>query len=206
MRLYTIQSTIFYENLLADGIAYCEHTSETAIELMDSYLWMADQLNQKVPCPKEGILPIWAWYTKQIPQPPFSPDIMDCGIESDEAVYLEIEVPEKDILLSDADLWYDRVINLEHVCNKKSPLAMKISRLEKEAGKILFFEDFSESLQEEIRESWNNIFVLSDKTKSIQAVFWSLRKEQIISAYKLEFDGEILQYHRIKKSPSEEGQ
>lgn len=82
---------------------------------------------------------------------------------------------------------------------------MKISRLEKEAGRILFFEDFQESLQEEIRESWNNIFNLSDKTKSIQAVFWSLRKEQIISAYKLEFDGEILQYHRIKKKSLRRG-
>ena len=176
MRLYTIQSTTFFENLLADGFAFCEHTSESAIELMESYQWMADQLNQKVPCPKDGILPIWAWYqySYKNPQPPFLPDIMDCGIESDEAVYLEIEVSDEEILLSNSDLWHDRVINLEHVCNKKSPLAMKISRLEKEAGRILFFEDFPESLQEEIRESWNNIFNLTKKTKSIQAAgMWS---------------------------------
>lgn len=200
MRLYTIQSTIFYENLLDDGIAYCEHTSRAAVELMESYLWMANQLSQKVPCPKDGILPIWAWYQYSFknPQPPFSPGIMDCGIGTNEAVYLEIEVPDEEVLLSDADLWHDRVINQEHVCNKRSPLAMKISQLEKEAGRILFFEDFPESLQEVIRESWNNIFTLSDITKSIQAVFWSLRKEHIKRAYRLVRNGEILQFHLIK--------
>ena len=78
----------------------------------------------------------------------------------------------------------------------------KTDLLEKEAGKSLDFDDYPLEIQKEIEKSWEAIFDLDRRDKevgrthkrnrSIQATFWMLKPENVISVEFLERKGEVV--------------
>lgn len=63
------------------------------------YKWMMNQINKKIP-KYHGEYPIWLWPEKQ--------DLRRSGYKErgTKAVYLEIEIPESQVLLSDFNAWH----------------------------------------------------------------------------------------------------
>lgn len=108
MRIYTIQRIELYEDLLHNGIAYCNRESKMCCDYRFQFDWMAGQMRKRVGMPLfEGIkYPLWVWQqysSRKKTKPPMSPH--DIPFRQEEAVMLELDVPEDQVLLSDFALW-----------------------------------------------------------------------------------------------------
>ena len=170
MILYTIrnQSEINQLNSLGELI-----TDPTRIEndWKFQYKWMTGKLNQKVQCPANIRYPLWAWVKK-----PQQDEIIG-GYDSSCGLFLiTFEINEDEILTSSFDEWND-CLNTWY-----------ISESEEEHDLFESQDLTQEEKQREIVKSWEKIFnenLTRDgdwllKDPSIQAVFWKLKKNQII--------------------------
>ena len=202
MRLWTIQGIEIYEQLQRDRVAYCTKPAWSDDEkFMKAYLWMADEMRQRIGEPpiKDIKYPMWAWYqynsTKSKKPPRSYLDIQE-GVSA----YMEIEIPDNEVLLSDFCNWHN-VLNQYPLTNWKR-IDKKTDLLEKEAGKSLDFDDYPLEIQKEIEKSWEAIFDLDRRDKevgrthkrnrSIQATFWMLKPDNVISVEFLERKGEVV--------------
>ncbi len=191
MRLWTIQGIEIYEQLQHDGVVYCTKPSWSDNEsFMKAYHWMAEQMKRRIGEPpiKEIEYPMWAWYqynSIKSNKPPRSFSNIPEGIST----YMEIEIPDKDVLLSGFSNWH-AVLNQCPLSDWKK-IEKKTDLLDKEAGRRLEFDEYPLDIQREIEKSWEAIFDLNRRDKdvgrkhkrnrSIQATFWMLKKEHIIS-------------------------
>lgn len=64
MRLWTLQTIEFYNELIGNGIAYCSKISTIAQDCTIAYKWIAEQMKKRIgePPMSEIKLPVWAWY------------------------------------------------------------------------------------------------------------------------------------------------
>ena len=202
MRLWTIQGIEIYEQLQRDGVAYCTKPAWSDDEkFMKAYRWMANQMGQRIGGPpiKDIKYPMWAWYQYRSAKSKMPP--RSClDIPERVSAYMEIEIPDSEVLLSDFMNWHN-VLNQYTLTNWKR-IEKKIDMLEKEAGRSLSFNDYPVEIQEEIEKSWEAIFDLDrrdnevgrthKRNRSIQATFWMLKPENVISVEFLERKGEVV--------------
>ena len=202
MRLWTIQGIEIYEQLQRDRVAYCTKPAWSDDEkFMKAYLWMADEMRQRIGEPplKDIKYPMWAWYqynSAKSKKPPRS----WLDIQEGVSAYMEIEIPDNKVLLSGFCNWHN-VLNQWPLTNWKR-IDKKTDLLEKEAGKSLDFDDYPVEIQKEIEDSWEAIFDLDRRDKevgrthkrnrSIQATFWMLKPDNVISVEFLERKGEVV--------------
>ena len=202
MRLWTIQGIEIYEQLQRDGVVYCTKPAWSDDEkFMKAYHWMADQMRQRIgePTIKDIKYPMWAWYqynSAKSNKPPRSYLDIQEGIST----YMEIEIPDNEVLLSSFTNWHN-VLNQWPLTNWKR-IDKKTDLLEKKAGKSLDFDDYPVEIQKEIEESWEAIFDLDRRDKevgrthkrnrSIQATFWMLKPENVFSVEFLERKGNVV--------------
>ena len=185
MRLWTIQGIEIYNKMQKDGFAYCTLPNwRDSAEFMRAYRWMSGQMKRRIGEPpiKEIEYPIWAWFqydSAKKKRPPKNPLNVSEGVSA----YMEIEVPDKEVLLSDFSNWHS-ALNGWPLDNWKR------------------FNNYPAEIQREIEASWKPIFDLNrrDKTvgrthrrnRSIQASFWVLRQEYIRSVEFLERKGNVV--------------
>lgn len=210
MRLWTIQGIEIYEQLVKEGVTYCTKPAwGDEDNFVYAYHWMAEQMRKRIGEPPiEGIeYPLWAWYqydSAKKNKPPRSPKDVSEGVSA----YMEIEIPEDEVLLSDFDDWHSP-LNRGPVRNWKE-IWKKIDLQDKIAGRSLDLMDYPQDLRQEIEDSWEGIFELDirekgvrhKRNKSIQATFWALYPENIVSVEFLERNGDIvkqIKYSNIKK-------
>lgn len=202
MRLWTLQGIEIYEMLQREGVAYCTKPSwADEPRFMHAYHWMADQMRQRIGEPPiKGIeFPMWAWYqynSAKSNKPPRSLHDADDGLSA----YMEIEIPDRDVLLSEFSSWH-AVLNEGPIDNWKK-ISKKTDLLDREAGRMLALEEYPLEIQQEIEKSWEAVFDLDrrDKTvgrthkknRSIQATFWLLKPEHIVSVEILEKKGNVI--------------
>jgi len=202
MRLWTIQGIEIYEQLVRDGVAYCTKPSWGDEEVfMYAYHWMTEQMRKRIGEPPiEGIeYPLWAWYqydSAKKNKPPRNQNNVPEGLY----VYMEIKIPEKDVVLSDFNSWL-APLNQAPLKNWKK-IWKKMELQDKIAGRSLDFMDYPLELRKEIEESWEAVFDLDLREKgisrkhrrnrSIQATFWALYPENIVSVEFLERKGDIV--------------
>lgn len=203
MRLWTIQGIEIYEQLQRDGVAYCIKPSfpDDKPIILHAYHWMAEQMRRRIGEPPiKGIeYPLWAWYqynSAKANKPLRSIHDVSEGVSA----YMEIEIPEQDVLLSEFSNWH-AVLNEAPIDNWKK-ISKKTDLLDKEAGRMLAFKEYPLKLQKEIEKSWEAIFDINRRDKevgrthkhnrSIQATFWVLKPEHIVSVEFLERKGNVL--------------
>ena len=168
---------------------------------MKAYRWMVEQMKQRIGEPPINDIkfPIWAWYqynSAKSKKPPRS----YLNIQEGLSAYMEIEIPDNEVLLSDFMNWHNVLSQIPLTDWKK--INKKTDLLEKEAGKSLRFEDYPAEIQKEIEKSWEALFDLDRRDKevgrthkrnrSIQATFWMLKPEHIISVEFLERKGDVV--------------
>ena len=142
---------------------------------------------------------MWAWYqynSAKSKKPPRSYLDIQEGISA----YMEIEIPDNEVLLSSFTNWHN-VLNQWPLTNWKR-IDKKTDLLEKKAGKSLDFDDYPVEIQKEIEEGWEAIFDLDRRDKevgrthkrnrSIQATFWMLKPENVFSVEFLERKGNVV--------------
>lgn len=202
MRLWTIQGIEIYKQMQRDGVAFCTKPEWSDDEkFMKAYRWMVEQMKQRIGEPPINDIkyPIWAWYqynSAKSKKPPRS--YLD--IQEGVSAYMEIEIPDDEVLLSDFMNWHN-VLNQFPLTDWKK-INKKTDLLEKEAGKNLRFKDYPVEIQKEIEKTWDAIFDLNRRDKevgrthkrnrSIQATFWMLKPEHIISVEFLERKGDVV--------------
>lgn len=94
---YTNQTIKAYEKFKESG---CLTGEEKYVyhEYLTAYKWMVEQMNSRIQ--QNGLYPIWLWTEK--------PDLQDEGHfpKGTEAVCLTVEVPNKEVLLSEFEGWH----------------------------------------------------------------------------------------------------
>ena len=200
MRLWTIQGIEIYEQLVRDGVAYCTKPIwGDEDKFMYAYRWMVEQMRKRIgESPIDGIeYPMWAWYqydSAKKNKPPRN----QCNIPEGLSVYMEIEMPEDVVVLSDFDEWH-LPLNQGPMRNWRK-IWKKIDLQDKIAGRNLDFMEYPQNLRQEIEDSWEGIFDLDKRGKrirhkrnrSIQATFWALYMENIVSVEFIKRKGDVI--------------
>lgn len=184
MRLWTIQPVEVYDLIMKEGVYRCDPSiAFTGLagdrEFFEAYSWLVKQMAIKVGPPPENVkFPVWAWHTRKWEHK--KPDLRLSAYTKPgtKCVCIELEIPDKDVLLSDFDNWHF-VLNNLYFSNAKNE--EENDRLDTE------FEKLSNSEKKRVKEkSWENIFDLTPidndwecRGRYIQATFWELKKEYI---------------------------
>ena len=206
LTLYTSISETEYEQLQTIGNLTCDEknlhvcVNEDEETFRLPYQFMASKLRNK--CPSKLIYPKWAYLTYNGQNKKFPKSVFRSG---EKWFYLlKIQKPEKEVLLSDIDL-YTICLNKDKICqNQKEAdeFYNKVDKYELEIYNIFSAENDINpkalELRKEIIESWDWIFDINNtndymvyKNKTIQAVFWELRKEDVLCCKKYKNKGRV---------------
>ena len=183
MRLWTIQVKAAYDDLCEKGVLHCDAALAGWLKddlFRKSYDWLVGEMKGRVGEPPQGVeYPVWAWYLllgKNV-----KPDLRRVEFRNyvGEHYVIEAEIPDEKILLSDEEYWH-LVLNDSYF----SDAPEDDDEAEELADK--WFAGLPAQEQEQVkRESWKKVF---DKAccpwTFVQATFWELRKEQIVSVRK----------------------
>lgn len=179
MILWTCQDETVYQQLLKTGVYRCDFNLSQMQECREQYDWLVRQMKQRIgPPPNEVTYPVWAWYQQQGKhrKPDLRRERWAVGYNGERFACLEIEIPDREVLLSDFDAW----------CMILSDFL--ISDTEEEARRLeAQYEALSPSEKRRMKETnWVRVFNLSPMDNGwsrrgyyIQATFWELRLEQV---------------------------
>lgn len=188
MIVWTIQPFEVYQKILDKGCFYCDPNRSINLrddlEFQHAYKWMIQQMVKKIgTADKMGAYPVWAWYRShdykhQRPDFRWTRDYPD-------EVCIEIEIPESQVLLSDFEGWHF-VLNDWFYSDATSQ--------EEWDRKEQWFDDLNANQQQRIKsESWQRIFDITPRHgewkangESVQACFWSIKKDQIRKVWRLQ--------------------
>lgn len=177
MLLYSIQPSSVLINLNERKRIYNDgtHFDECILNAyLSKYDWLVGQLdNHRIPRNKDKAkYPFWAWY--KYSENRKKPDLRHAGLapKGTECVLLELEIPDKDVLLSNFDEW-NCILNDYPVFDEENWDVMYNK-----------YKKLSIEKQQKLKEeSWLSIF--SDlNTGPIQATFWELNIESVRSVKK----------------------
>lgn len=165
--LWTLQGKDVYDKLMRDGI-YCKSDDAICVEeFSEPYRYMVRQMTERIGPPgfPNARWPVWAWRfykDEQHPKPRRTYDFL--GSEQDEMVFMELRIDNSRILESRFGLWHF-VLNGMPI-NEDDTIDAETS-WEKIFDKE--FEDEYLGARKWGEECW-------------QACFWTLQKEDIVSA------------------------
>lgn len=179
MILWTCQEEAVYNELLKTGVYRCDINLSSMKDCCEKYDWLVRQMKQRIgPPPEQVTYPVWAWYQQQGKhrKPDLRRERWEFGCDGERFACLEIEIPDREVLLSDFDAW----------CMILSDFL--ISDTEEEARRLeAQYEALSPSEKRRMKDkNRERVFDLSPLNNGwarrgyeIQATFWELRLEQV---------------------------
>ncbi len=183
MLLWTIQPEEVWRILRRESVYRCNPDKATHLnngwDFDASYDWMVAQMEKRIGKRSDGVTyPIWAWHTYNWKHK--KPDLRTAWFRGRYGVQtcIEIEVPDKDVLLSDEENWH-YVLNDWYFSKAKSKEDYNSDEAE--------YDAMSEDEQLKMKEkSWERIFDVDPIETEwhrqgcyVQAVFWELRLSQV---------------------------
>lgn len=108
MILWTSQEEAVYNELLKTGVYRCDLNLSSMKDCREKYDWLVRQMKQRIgPPPDKVTYPVWAWYQQQGKhrKPDLRRERWEVGCDGERFACLEIEIPDRDVLLSDFDAW-----------------------------------------------------------------------------------------------------
>lgn len=210
MQLWTFQGIEIYDQMMREGITYCSKPTMGDNEnFMYCYRWMAQQMRERIGEPPLSNIefPMWAWYQYHS-RKKRKPTLSCWDIPQGKSVFMEIELPSEQVLLSDFSMWHSP-LNFTPVKDFKR-IWKKMEQQDKLAGKMLDFFDYPLELQQEIADSWTDVFDFSRRDKSdkyglhtskrnrsIQATFWALRPSDVVDVIFFEHEGKSIKQSKL---------
>ena len=179
MILWTSQEEAVYNELLKTGVYRCDLNLSPMKDCRKQYDWLVRQMKQRIgPPPEQVTYPVWALYQQdgKHRKPDLRRERWAVGCNGERFACLEIEIPDRDVLLSDFDAW----------CMLLSDFL--ISDTEQEGCCLeAQYEALSPSEKRRMKDkNWERVFDLSPLNNGwsrrgyyIQANFWELRLEQV---------------------------
>ena len=184
MRLWTIQPPEVLDIIEKTGKFICDPEKSYWKDdeyFQRAYSWMMAQMYlHNITRPKNALSPIWAWHTHNWKHK--KPDLRrsEFGRRGKKYVCIELEIPDNKVLLSDHYGWHC-VLNNDY--NNPARTEEKWEILNDR------FESIRQGYVRELVKiaSWDKIFDVEpfenefvSNGKYIQAVFWEIKKENII--------------------------
>lgn len=180
MFLSTMQPIAVWEDLQRTGIYRADEAKmEMLPDFKRAYIWMVREMEARIGHRPDGVTwPVWAWY-KHCNRIGRLDLRRQENWEYEPMVCIEVDIPDSQVLLSDFDAWHCVLNN--GVC------------AETEAEFDALYEVIDEATPEEAQRmkeaTWPRVFDLTQPTDvswrgtidSIQATFWELRLEQVLS-------------------------
>lgn len=187
MKLWSVQTEDVYEKVMKNGYCYvdkrkaeCLYDDNGKIDesFKRSYDWLVEKMIKKVDKPNDVEYPWWAYYKNDGIRDLTLEDLKYYGTPGKEYLLLELDVPDKEVVLTDLDAW--------HFVLNNWYLDESLNEEEWEKN-----NEWLESLTHDDRqrvktESWDRIFDIEPfendwraKGKSVQATFWVLKREYI---------------------------
>lgn len=196
LKLWTLQAPEVWRALQERGAYRCP-ASFAWEELRDPYAWLASEMTRRGnPPPEAGITMIWAYHHWAGPKRA-RPDMRYSGHapRGEQVVMLELQVPTKEVLLSDLSAWH-APLNGAYLATSDENFDQFDERLERHPEYAArrhrpFLDRYPQELREEVLASWQRIFDLDDHNdyytsppdqKCVQATFWELRADMVVSA------------------------
>ena len=179
MILWTSQEEAVYNELLKTGVYRCDLNLSPMKDCRKQYDWLVRQMKQRIgPPPEQVTYPVWALYQQdgKHRKPDLRRERWAFGCDGERFACIEIEIPDRDVLLSDFDAW----------CMLLSDFL--ISDTEQEGCCLeAQYEALSPSEKRRMKEkNRERVFDLSPLNNGwarrgyeIQATFWELRLEQV---------------------------
>lgn len=144
--------------------------------LRKAYGWLAGHMEEKVGKPEGALYLWWVWHTRR--EKHRKPDLREAGYgqRGEKLVCLELKMPDKEVILSDFDLWCLCISDF------RIPGAIDSDEAEMEKEEV-WYKSLGQEEQERMKlNSWEALFDVEpgvegpDGTGSwIQAAFWELR-------------------------------
>lgn len=202
MRLFSVQPRFIYDVLQTEGRFLAQPMKAgDEWEMADmpaatiAYDWLCREMESRglLQPAGDGIYPIWAWKQYQGParsRPDLRDSMMRSWARNARHVLLTLDIPDPEVLLHDYEAWH-YPLNHWYLGSVKAKKDFECRC--KRAGFSLHgaVPLADAALREELEASWRLIFDLdaiqrllkgSSATQTIQATFWELRADQVISA------------------------
>lgn len=175
-----------FKKLKIQNTIHCD--SEKSVFLNDwnfssSYDWMAEQMKRRIGNPPVGVkYPIWAWHSFDGKHQ--KPDLrrMEFRTYKGDQVCLELEIPDKNVLLSDEVMW-NMILNGFYIANCEDEKDIDAEER--------WFDMLPKKQQKMVKEkSWEKIFDVFERNHDcswnsqglyIQATFWELCLENVVN-------------------------
>lgn len=209
MRLYCIQERGVYDTLAA-GLPYIArprqdvqhwlndpegwHSPEQPNMTLFAYDWLCEQMVLRgLPRPVQDAYPVWAyrqWGGRKMPRPDLRFACMKHWADGGRHVLMDLEVPEKDVLLSDYDAWH-ACLNYWYLARARESSAFERKCKTQGASYYRSKPLPQAQLHEELVGSWQRIFDVEQASKvlgckkadqTIQATFWRLEPGHVVRA------------------------
>ena len=179
MILWTSQEEAVYNELLKTGVYRCDLNLSSMKDCREKYDWLVRQMKQRIgPPPDKVTYPVWAWYQQQGKhrKPDLRRERWEVGCDGERFACLEIEIPDREVLLSDFDAWC-MLLSDFLICDTE----------EEDRCLEAQYEALSPSEKRRMKDkNWERVFDLSPLNNGwarrgyeIQATFWELRLEQV---------------------------
>ena len=162
------------------------------------YLWLIEQMKSRLgPSPTGSDYPLWVWYQYDPKRP--KPDLRGGGHfnKGRKGYRLELLIPKAELLLSDFDSWHAVLNNWYCSMDESDESGYKQWEADLEAAGLDPFtgpdpnglcDGYNDNVlppafDQRRRESWQQIFNISDLSKQVvQGTTWKIERQQIIEA------------------------
>lgn len=183
MIVWTMQPATALDTIEKTGSFRCEprrsYNLSKPDSLKDNYAWLMERMRKKIGPEPEGVVsPVWAWHTWNFERRSPDPESPAFLRHSDEKVLLTLDIPENEVVLTDFDAWQNVMMNtfVPNAATEEEYFALE--------KKLEAMSD--EELTEEIRQSWENVFLVDQvqteyliRGRYIQATFWEIKQSYI---------------------------
>lgn len=193
MKLWTIQSIEWYEELLRKGTISGQRSciDKNWEFCLFGYHWLMQKMDERIgKRPNTDCYPVWAWY-QYFDENKKKPDLRSRGFipKGTKGVRIEFVKDDKDVLLSDFMLW-SFPFSYQSYIGKNERESLDFDKMLHEKG--LYYKNLGQlpkDIRKEIVESWDRVLDLDycdpyhaspRAKKSIQATFWTLSVDEII--------------------------
>lgn len=185
MILWTIQTEDVYNMIMETGVYRCDFNRCFGCDWKKQYDWLVLQMIKRIGKRTKGVTyPVWAWYQweDERKKPDLRRERWGNGWKGDVFYCMEIDIPDKDVLLSDFDLWSIILNNglISYSEEEDDDMEKRYNSLSKNGQKHM------------MEKNWERVFDLLHldngwimRGSSIQATFWELRREQVVCVQKL---------------------
>jgi len=179
MILWTSQEEAVYNELLKTGVYRCDLNLSPMKDCRKQYDWLVRQMKQRIgPPPEQVTYPVWALYQQdgKHRKPDLRRERWAVGCNGERFACIEIEIPDREVLLSDLDVW----------CIILNDGLLSDTEQEDRCLEAQY-EALSPSEKRRMKEkNWERVFDLSPLNSDwmrrgydIQATFWELRLKQV---------------------------